>query len=152
MMGRWLRAAGHAPDQVLCSPARRARETWQLVQGGLGDDPPVTFADGVYQGSAARLLAAVHGTLPAIRALMLVGHQPAIQELALTLAAGTGPADGEAAARAALDRMRGKFPTAAVAVLAFTGDWDQLTPGTAALACFVTPRTLLGQDGGRRAG
>ena len=42
VMGRWLRAAGHVPDQVLCSTARRARETWQLAQAGLGATPQVT--------------------------------------------------------------------------------------------------------------
>src|SRR6266542_3720288 len=53
VMGRWLRDAGCVPDQVLCSTARRARETWQLATNGLGTAPPVTFERGVYQASAA---------------------------------------------------------------------------------------------------
>lgn len=144
--GRWLRAAGHVPDQVLCSPARRARETWQLVQAGLGDAPlSAAFDDRVYQGSAAQLLDVVRGALPVTSALLLVGHDPAIQELALTLAAST-PSGRDNAAPLALDRMRAKFPTAAIAVLGFTASWDQLGPGTASLICFVTPRDLRRQD------
>ena len=41
------------------------------------------------------------------------------------------------------DRIRAKFPTAAVAVFEFTGDWDQVTPGSARLTCFMTPRELI---------
>ena len=48
----------------------------------------------------------------------------------------------DAAPAGLLDRMRAKFPTAAVAVFECTGDWDQLVPERARLACFVTPREL----------
>jgi len=142
-MGRWLRTAGYVPSQVLCSTARRARETWQLAQPGLGADPPVSFERRVYQASAAELLALVHQTPAAVRTLMIVGHDPAIQELALMLAGATVPA-GRAAA---LDRMRAKFPTAAVAVLELAGSWRQLAAGAAQLAAFITPRELAGTGG-----
>src|SRR5262249_62423484 len=55
VMGRWLRTNGYVPDQVLCSTARRARETWQLARDGLGADPPVSFEPRVYQASAGRV-------------------------------------------------------------------------------------------------
>ncbi len=146
VMGRWLRAAGHLPDQVLCSTARRARQTWQLAQDELGATPPVSFDDGVYQGSAEQLLELIRRAPVAARTLLIVGHDPAIPELALTLAATSRPAHVGAASDAAppamLDRMRAKFPTAAIAVFEFTGNWDQLGPGTARLTCFVTPRDL----------
>ena len=150
VMGRWLRAAGYVPDQVLCSTARRARETWQLAQAGLGAAPPVSFDDGVYGVSAEQLLALIRRAPPAARTLLIVGHDPAISELALTLAATTSPAHLGAASEAAppppamLDRMRAKFPTAAVAVFECAGTWDQLGPGTARLTQFVTPRDLPG--------
>ena len=146
VMGRWLRAAGHVPDQVLCSTARRARETWQLAQAGLGATPQVSFDDGVYQGSAAQLLDLIRCASPAARTLLLVGHDPAIPELALALAAATPTAHlgavSDAAPAAMLDRIRAKFPTAAIAVVEFAGNWDQLGPGTARLTSFVTPRDL----------
>jgi phosphohistidine phosphatase len=77
---------------------------------------------------------------------MLVGHDPAIPELALMLAAATPPAHAGAVSDAAsppmFDRMRAKFPTAAIAVLEFAGNWDQLAVGSAWLTRFVTPRDL----------
>jgi phosphohistidine phosphatase len=145
-MGRWLRAAGHVPDQVLCSTARRARETWQLAQPELGASPPVSFEDRVYEASAARLLDLARHAPPAVKTLLIVGHDPGISELALMLAGAAAPADGHsgsgAVPAAAVDRMRVKFPTAAIAVLEFTGPWDQLGPETARLTGFVTPREV----------
>lgn len=146
VIGRWLRAAGYLPDQVLCSTARRARETWQLAQAVLGATPPASFDDGVYQGSAPQLLDLIRGANPAARTLLVVGHDPAMPELALTLAATTSTAHPAVVSDAAppdmLDRIRAKFPTAAIAVFEITGDWDQLGPGRARLTRFVTPRDL----------
>jgi phosphohistidine phosphatase len=143
-MGRWLRTAGHLPDRVLCSTALRARETWQLMQSGLPATPPTAFDDGVYEASAARLLELVRQTPAPARTLLVVGHDPAIPELALALAV-TVPARpartrGDVVPSAMLDRMRAKFPTAAIAVLEFTGSWNLLAPGSARLTCFVTLR------------
>ena len=146
VMGRWLRGAGHVPDQVLCSTARRARQTWQLAQDGLGATPPVSLDDDLYLGSAVQLLDLIRGAPPAARTLLIVGHDPAVPELALMLAATAPAGDAEggsdAAPAAALDRMRTKFPTAAIAVLEFGGNWDQLAPGSARLISFVAPRDL----------
>ncbi len=149
VMGHWLRAAGHMPDQVLCSTARRARETWQLARAGLKATPPASFDDGVYHGSAEQLLDLISRAPPAARTLLVVGHDPAIAELALRLTATTSPAHmgaaSDAAPAAILDRMRAKFPTAAIAVFEFAGNWDQLGPGAARLTHFVTPRDLPGK-------
>jgi phosphohistidine phosphatase len=65
---------------------------------------------------------------------MLVGHQPAIQELAVHLAA-SGPE---------LERLMGKFPTAALATLTFTGVWSELGLGGAELVAYVKPKQLKG--------
>src|SRR5262252_3699243 len=115
-MGRWLREAGLLPGQVLCSTARRARETWQFTQAGLAASPPVTFDVRIYEAAAADLLVLIRQAAPATDTLLLIGHNPAIEGLALLLAAppdaaalpeagGAGPGD--------VDRMRSKFPTAA---------------------------------------
>jgi phosphohistidine phosphatase len=144
IMGRWLRDAGLVPDQVLCSTARRARETWQLAQPGLAATPPVTFDRGIYEGTAADLLDLIRQVPAETGTLLLVGHNPAIEDLALTLTAavpGAGPAPGTAGS-ADLGRMREKFPTGAIAVLRAAGSWPGLAPGQARLTAFAVPRDL----------
>lgn len=159
--GRWLRAEGFVPDLVLCSTAQRARQTWQLAESGLlaaGPKgvgaiapPPVRYEREVYQASAAGLLDLLHRQPASVRTLLLVGHEPGMSDLALTLAAATDEPAGatdepeeatEAGTTGALARLRAKFPTAAVAVLVSAGDWSRLGPGRARLARFVTPREL----------
>lgn len=150
VMGRWLRTAGYLPDQVLCSTARRARETWRLAEVGLGCTVPVGLDDRLYEGSAAVLLDVIRHVPPALRTVLVVGHDPAVPELALMLAAvgppGRAGAEGGTPFAALSERMRAKFPTAAVAVLEFSQRWDQLAPGSARLTCFVTPRDLEAQQ------
>jgi phosphohistidine phosphatase len=152
VMGRWLRETDLLPGQVLCSTARRARETWQFAQAGLAAAPPVTFDARIYEAAAADLLAVIREVPPATGTLLLIGHNPAIEDLGLLLATPPGGGGGPAPADAApgdLDRMRAKFPTAAIAVLEFHGTWPGLAPGQARLTAFVTPRDLgPGQDEG----
>src|SRR5260370_5107427 len=126
--GRWLREAGYVPDRVLSSTARRARETWELAEEGLGAHPPTTFEDRVYGASATELLDLARQTPSGVRTLMIVGHEPAMRDLTLELAS--------AQPDEALELVRAKFPTAAIAVLAFTCGWPQLGPGQARLADF----------------
>jgi phosphohistidine phosphatase len=141
-MGRWLRDAGLLPDLVLCSTARRARETWQAAQAGLAATPPVSFEDRVYGEDSRGLLALIREVPPATGIVLLIGHNPAVEDLALMLAAAPGSAGPGAAAPGDLERMRAKFPTAAIAVLEPTGTWHGLAPGRARLTDFVTPRDL----------
>jgi len=152
VMGRWLRDAGLVPDQVLCSTARRARETWQFAQAGLAATPPVSFEDRIYDATATELLALVREVPPATGTLLLIGHNPAIEDLALMLAAAPGAARPSAAGPGSgtassgdLERMRAKFPTAAIAVLQPAGTWRALAQGRARLTAFVTPRDLPAQ-------
>jgi phosphohistidine phosphatase len=152
VMGRWLRAQGLVPDRVLCSTARRARQTWQLAQAGLGAAPPVAFEPGLYDGAAPDLLALIRRAPPAVGTLLVLGHNPAIEDLALMLAA-TAPGAGgrrglDAAMPGALERMQAKFPTAAIAVLELAKTWPALTQGQARLTAFVTPRDLAAQRAG----
>jgi len=145
VMGRWLRDTGLVPDRVLCSTARRARETWQFAQPGLAATPPVSFEDRIYGEDAPELLALIREVPPATGTLLLIGHNPAIEDLALMLAApSTDPGAGGRGATnpGGLDRMRAKFPTAAIAVLEPAGTWHGLAPGQARLTAFVTPRDL----------
>jgi phosphohistidine phosphatase len=145
LMGRWLRGAGLVPDLVLCSAARRAQETWQFAQTGLAAAPPVSFEDRIYGEDATGLLALIREVPPATGTLLLIGHNPAIEDLALMLVsqgAAPGAAGPEAASPGDLERMRAKFPTAAIAVLQPAGTWHALAKGRARLTAFVTPRDL----------
>jgi phosphohistidine phosphatase len=151
--GRWLRQAGCAPDHVVCSTALRARETWQLAQAELCAQPPVVLEPAVYGASAGHLLDLVRRLPPAARTGLLVGHDPGLPDLGLMLAASPEKGDRQAAARtagAALDRMRAKFPTAAIAVLDLSGRWSELAPGHARLTGFITPREMQGTGYGQQ--
>ena len=141
-VGRWLRTAGCVPDLVLCSTARRAEETWQLAATELQAQPPVRWDERVYQATAAGLLDLIRHAPPETGTMLVVGHDPAIAGVALMLAEAAAPADGPGPPPGALDRMRAKFPTAAVAVLDVTGTWRLLAPGRAQLSQFVTPRDI----------
>lgn len=120
------------PTLVLCSSSTRTRETLELISAGLGDEVEVQVERCLYAASANDLLYRLRKVNARVGSVMLIGHCPAIQELALNLAGGG----------VHLERLRTKFPTAALATLAFHGSWGQLTQGSAELVAFVTPREL----------
>jgi phosphohistidine phosphatase len=133
--GRWLRKSDYVPDRVLCSTAKRARETWQLAEEKLGAHPATELEERVYGASSVDLLALVRQTSADVRTLLIVGHDPAMRELTLELASEpTGDAEAEA-----LGRIRLKYPTAAIAILSFSDRWAELGPGLARLAGFAAP-------------
>jgi phosphohistidine phosphatase len=136
--GKWLRKSENVPERVLCSTARRARDTWQLAEEKLGVHPQTAFEDRVYGAASADLLALVRQTPADVGTLLIVGHDPAMRELSLELA---DAEPGDAVAET-LGRMRIKFPTAAIAALVFTGVWPDLAPGRAQLASFVVPSDI----------
>jgi phosphohistidine phosphatase len=129
-IGRHLRDQGIEPEFVLCSPAIRARETLERIgpaRHGAHVEPEL------YGAGAGALLARLHEVPPAVASVMLIGHNPGMQQLALLLAH-PGPE---------LRELEAKFPTAALATLAFPGpDWRTLDRGTAELIGFVRPRDL----------
>jgi phosphohistidine phosphatase len=141
--GRWLRESGNVPDRVACSTARRTRETWQLAEEALGAHPLTAFEDRVYEASAASLLDLARQTPSDVRALLIVGHEPAMRNLTLELADAQPGDDRDQA----LERARAKFPTAAIAVLAFAVGWPGLAPGQARLTEFVTPSDIRSRHG-----
>ncbi|MEH0421676.1 SixA phosphatase family protein [Streptomyces sp. B21-083] len=133
VVGRALAEADCLPDLVLCSTAERARRTWELASAEWGTPPRVRHEPRLYGADVPELLAVV-GEVPAgVGTLLLVGHNPGLEELVLELA---GDALGDA-----LDDVRTKFPTSAIAVLAWHGDsWRDLAPGTALLTGMTVPR------------
>lgn len=133
-MGAHLHAEGLTPDLVLVSTARRARETFHLVRAAMSETASRPEPS-IYEATADHLLALVRATPARVRSLLLVGHNPGFETLALTLC-GTGEGD-------ALERLRQKYPTAALAVIeAEARTWSALAPGAARLARFVTPKSL----------
>ena len=133
-MGRWLREAGYRPDHVVCSTALRTRQTWELVRDELDVDPATEFEPRVYGATVQELLDVIGGAPASAGTLLVIGHNPGLEYLALTLA-GDAPSDER-------ERMHRKFPTAAVAVFEWSGGWDQVAAGATRLVRFVTPHDL----------
>lgn len=131
--GRALAEADCLPDLALCSTAVRARQTWELAAEQWGTPPPVRLDERLYGADVPELLEAVREVPDQVRTLLLIGHNPGLEELVLELA-GDGLDD-------ALDEVRTKFPTSAVAILAWHGNsWQELAPGTALLTDVTVPR------------
>lgn len=127
-----LREQGIEPELVLCSTARRARETFERIEPALGT-PVVRFEPELYGASAGTLLDQLHGVGNAVGSVMLIGHNPGLQLLALDLAR---PAPR-------VRELEAKYPTAGLATLAFPAtSWRALARGTAELVGFVLPRKL----------
>ncbi len=135
VVGRWLRGHGYLPDTVICSVARRTRQTWELVAPELGGSPRVTFEPRAYAASAQTLLYLVRELPGPSRAALLIGHNPGIEELAAHLAEAPAPTGAPPSPRL-------RFPTAAVAVFEFTGGWPDLAPAQAHLLDFAIPTDM----------
>ena len=123
---------GIAPELVLCSPSRRTRQTLKRLAPGLGKNVDVQIEPELYAAPASDLLQVLHEVPDEVESVMLIGHNPGIQDLALGLAgAGSG-----------IPRLRSKFPTAALATLELNGTWRELAPGNGELVSFVKPKEL----------
>jgi phosphohistidine phosphatase len=138
-IGAALAAKGLRPDLVLCSSAARTRETLDLVLKALGPPAPeVRYDEELYMATPRALIARLrqHMANPASpQRVMLVGHNPGFEELARLLV-GNGNADDRA-------RLAEKFPTCAVAVIAFDADsWSAVEAGAGRLVHFLTPKHL----------
>jgi phosphohistidine phosphatase len=134
LLREYIRRQGIAPDLVLCSRALRAVQTLEGVRDVLPPATEIEIEDGLYAAGADPLLDRVRQAPERAGSLMLVAHNPGIEELALALAGG-GDAD-------ALERLRTKYPTGGLATLSFEGDWGDLGPGGARLEELVVPREL----------
>jgi phosphohistidine phosphatase len=75
--GRWLAGRGIRPDRVLCSPARRARQTWQHVGAELAAAPEVIGEARLYRAGARELLEIIGWQADQARSLLCLGHNPA---------------------------------------------------------------------------
>lgn len=136
-MGRHLRAQGWIPGRVLCSPARRAVETWQAVAPELGEGPEVELDRTIYMAAPSTLLRRIQAVRTPEDSLMLVGHNPGMEELARRLVG-----DGR---RKDVERLETKYPTCALAVFDVDVEtWRDVEWTRATLVDFVRPKDLDG--------
>lgn len=130
-MAGMMAANGYVPSLVLCSTARRTRETWEVAAPTF-PDAELVYAETLYSTDSA-------GYLDIVRergrgdALAVVGHNPMIEDLAIVLAG-----RGGATAR----HMADGFPTCGLAVLDFATDFAAIAPGKGELVAFLTPRAI----------
>jgi len=132
-MAAHLAAAGVRPDLVLCSAALRARQTLAAVFGSLGGALEIRVEPELYTFDAGVLLARLRRIDDAVRSVMLVGHNPALQDLGLRL---TGPG-------AERVRLEAKLPTGALVTIALPGSsWSSLQDGVGVLEQLATPADI----------
>lgn len=138
-IGAHLARESIVPDQILCSSARRTRETLDAIQAAAGAALPARFEKGLYLASAASLLRRLRRLNDTLSSVMLIGHNPGLEQLALALADAHG---GDPELRRALAT---KFPTGGLAVIeADVARWADLLPSTGRLVAFTRPRDLTG--------
>jgi len=144
-MALYMRSKGYLPAVVLCSTAQRTRETLDLLLPAWKKKPALTYDRVLYLADWPLLLAALKKAPGRASPLLLVGHNPGMEQLALALAL----QPKGVAERARLQRMAQKFSTAALAVLDFEiTTWRNLKPGLGQLVDYVRPKDLAyGSDG-----
>jgi phosphohistidine phosphatase len=104
--GAWLADHVDRIDLAVVSTARRARATWDRVAAELGEPPPARLDDDAYAASADELLAIVRGLDERVGTVVLVGHNPGLEDLAEALVG---------------DYVH--LPTSALAVIDLGGPW-----------------------------
>lgn len=132
-MARALTARRLLPHRILASSARRTRDTLAALLPFLEVDAEIRLSRELYLSSEDHHIDVIRAQGNGTRTLMLIGHNPALHELALLLA-GTG---------ADRDALKEGFPSSAVAVIDFSFQrWTDLEPGEGELIAFLTPRRL----------
>jgi phosphohistidine phosphatase len=122
------------PVLVLCSTARRARDTLAPVCERLPDTTEVLVEDDLYGAPAPMLLERLRRVPDEVPGLLLVGHNPGLEDLVRALGRDGDPR--------LISRIHHKFPTGALATIAFDGPWDGLGSAAATLEAFVVPAEL----------
>lgn len=136
-IARHLVDANIVPDLVLCSTALRTRQTLDLILPSI--KPPKIIIDRqLYEASERRLLDYLRELPDGAESVLLIGHNPGLQSLALTLA-------GRNSAGAPPETL-GKFPTGALASFKIDGRWPKLRAHSAEVTGFVTPQQLMPAD------
>jgi phosphohistidine phosphatase len=133
-MAAYMSGAHIHPTFVLCSSATRALQTYDAIAPVLGGSVELRAEDALYGAGSAELLARLQALPERVKAVLVIGHNPGMQDLAIELAG-----DGDAASIA---RLRDKFPTGALATLGTALPWATLGPGQAFLESLTAPDEL----------
>jgi phosphohistidine phosphatase len=132
LMGAALKELNFVPELILCSSAKRTRETLALIAPFL-KDAAATFDDQLYLKSQETLYERLKATPVGIQKVLMIGHNPGMHGLALHL---TGTGDVKS-----ISRLEDRFPTAALAIFSFQQTaWRDLVPASGHLEAFTTPR------------
>jgi phosphohistidine phosphatase len=139
-MGEALRELHFEPQLILCSPAKRTRETHLLVAPSLaGKTTKVEFDEQLYLTSPETLFSRLKAIPFEAQYVLLIGHNPGLHGLALAL---TGTGDAKS-----VSRLEDKLPTAALAIFTFPQvAWRDLIPAAGHLEAFITPRDRAATD------
>ena len=138
-LGAFLAARDLRPAKALISAATRTRQTFEIVDAGLGGSVSALLEDGLFTETATKLSNRLRDMPPSLPSLMIVGHNPSIQEAAVGLAR-----DGDVVE---LQRIRGMFPPCGLAILSFdTEDWADARISGGRLDLFVVPDDLVSAD------
>ena len=125
---------------MLASPATRVAETLEEVAAGYGAGIAPVWEKRIYLASTADLLDVIHAAPAEADSLLLVGHNPGLEQLVLALV----PARTEGPR----EQVEEKYPTASLAEIAFDADrWEDVAGGKGRLLRFVRPRDLDPQRG-----
>jgi phosphohistidine phosphatase len=120
---------------VLCSTARRARATFELVAAEWPAGPAAAYVERIYDATPRTLIEVIRAGEPAAQSLLLVGHNPGLHDVATELVASGDPDDRE--------RLREKLPTGGLVVIDFAiAEWSALHARSGRLERFVVPRML----------
>jgi Phosphohistidine phosphatase SixA len=129
---KWL------PSQVLCSPAKRTRETLERIQDAFGEAVPVRFEKGIYMADAPVLLRRLRRLSDSLGSVMVIGHNPGLEHFALMLT--------DAEDTPLRRQLAAKFPTGTLAAIGCDIDhWTDLKPACGNLEAFVRPRDAGGE-------
>lgn len=135
LIAAYLAREGLIPDRVIVSPARRTRETFDLVAEALPPSTVMASEPKLYEASIGRLLAVVRELPADAHTVLVIGHNDGLKDLAALLSGQGAPP--------ALARMREKFPTGALAVIDLPLDlWSEAAACKGRLDRFVVPKDL----------
>ena len=130
-VGKWLKAEGFIPDQILSSSATRCVQTWEGLQQSLEANPDTHFEDNLYLAGPSEMLAALQTATG--NSVLMLGHMPGIGEFARDLRRDPPPAH----------EAFSKYPTGAATVLEFKAEsWSDVQMGTGKFIAYTAPRDL----------
>ncbi|TYC98402.1 histidine phosphatase family protein [Arthrobacter echini] len=134
LIGRWMVEHDAVPDSILVSTALRTRQTCTWVCKELGDKAPTPkLEDDLYAAHPTEMLALINHVPATVTSLLVIAHNPGVQELAMRLAS------ARSSERAVMD-LATDYPTAGLTVLTFDGEWAELDHRNAEVTDFVVRR------------